>query len=148
VAILQVNWDPDRRTLRQFGLLCLAVFGLIGAWIQWRHSFLFWDMNAGTAERTSFVLWAVAGACGLATFAAPRALHALHTGLTLVALPIGFVISHVLLGFLFYGMFSFIGLIFRLIRRDPLTRTLERGSGTYWVPRQPVTDMRQYYRQY
>ena len=76
MALLDVNWNPDRRTLRQFGLLSVAVFGGLGAWIHFRHSFMFWNMGPGTAELTSYVLWVVSGSCGLATFLAPKALHA------------------------------------------------------------------------
>jgi hypothetical protein len=41
-----------------------------------------------------------------------------------------------------------VGLLFRLMGRDPLQRRLEPAAASYWQPREQVTDLRRYYRQY
>jgi Saxitoxin biosynthesis operon protein SxtJ len=51
-----------------------------------------------------------------------------------VATTLGWINSRILLGLMFYGVFTPYNFIGRLIRRDPLDR---RGAGraSYWVPR-------------
>ena len=49
---------------------------------------------------------------------------------------------------LFYGVFTPIGLFFRLIGRDPLHRRFQPEADTYWVARRPATDVRRYFRQF
>jgi hypothetical protein len=48
----------------------------------------------------------------------------------------------------FYGLFTPMGLLFRLIGRDPLNRRFDPTAQTYWTPHQTVTDGRRYFRQF
>ena len=148
MSMVQIDWNPDRKTLRQFGFILAGLLVVLGTWIHFRHAFLFWDFAAETAERTSTVLWSIAAAVGALAAIAPGAVRPIHILITIVALPIGFVISHVLLAFMFFGVLGLAGLVFRLLRRDPLTRSFDPECATYWAPRTPVSDMKQYYRQY
>ncbi len=50
-------------------------------------------------------------------------------GLTLIAAPIGFVISHVFLAVIYYLVITPIGLIFRLTGRDAIGRKIDRNLG-------------------
>ena len=68
--------------------------------------------------------------------------------LTAVSLPIGFVVSHIVMAVMFYVILTPVGLVFRLIGRDPLQRRFDRQAASYWVPRERVTDPRRYYRQF
>ncbi len=147
MAMIEINWSPDRRTLRNFGLIALAAFGGFGAWIFARHHFLFFDFSPAAAERTAYVLWGAAGLCGLLAAAAPAALRPLYLGLTFLALPIGFVLSYVILGIVFYGLFTLMALVFRLIGRDAMTRRFDRDAKTYWVRKGPAPEVARYFRQ-
>jgi hypothetical protein len=64
------------------------------------------------------------------------------------AYPIGFVVSHLLLGVIFYGVFTAIGLLMRLFSYDPLQRRLRTGESSYWTPIQSVTNKAEYFRQF
>ena len=86
-------------------------------------------------------------ACGVLAVVAPRALRWLNVALTLLALPIGIVVSHVILAALFYLLFTPVALFFRLIGRDLMHRRLDPSAETYWVRRKPVTDVKRYLRQ-
>jgi hypothetical protein len=61
----------------------------------------------------------------------------------------GWVMNRVLLGIVFFVLFTLTGLVIRLIGRDVLQRDFRRRAGTYWVPRpeRPVTPER-YERQF
>ena len=93
-------------------------------------------------------VWAAAALCGLLALAAPALLRPVYVALTAISLPIGFVLSHVIMAVFFYLIFTPLGLLFRAMGRDPLCRTIERDAKSYWVRREPVTDARRYFRQF
>ena len=50
--MLDINWKPSTKELRQFAALCLVIFGGIGAWGAYRHGFeghAKWFLIAGAA---------------------------------------------------------------------------------------------------
>ena len=61
--------------------------------------------------------------------------------------PIGWVLSHILLGVVFYFVVLPIGLLLRLARYDPLTRKFDQKVTSYWIEREPSSDPRKYFRQ-
>ena len=67
----------------------------------------------------------------------PRAMRPIYVGWMVLAFPIGWTISQVILALMFYGLFTPIGLIFRLIGRDPLHRARQPGWSRTGPPRQP-----------
>ncbi len=146
--MIEVNWNPDRRSLRWFGLICLFAFGLLGTWVHFRHSILFWDLSPAAARLVARGLWVLSAVGGTAAALAPRALLPLYTGLTLISFPIGYVVSHVVLALFFYGVFLPIGLSLRLLGKDPLTRKFEPDAESYWSVRRPVESVRRYYHQF
>ena len=148
MALIEINWNPDRRQLRGFGVIAFIAFGAIGSWIYFRHGILGISLTPHTAVPLGYALWTLGGLCGLGSLAAPWALRPLYLTLTVVSMPIGFVVSHVLMGLLFYVVITPIGLIFRLLGRDPLCRAFDPTAKSYWVGREVVTDVKRYYRQF
>ncbi len=148
MAIIEINWKPDRRHLREFGCAAAIAFAAIGAWIFFRHSLPVIRMNARAAHVAAYVFWAAAAACGVLAAAAPPALRPLYIGLTLAGLPIGWVVSHVVLAAVFYLVLTPIGLVMRLMGRDPLQRRRKDEADTYWVRREPPADAKRYFRQF
>jgi hypothetical protein len=47
------------------------------------------------------------------------------------------IVSPVVLGIMFYGMFAPMGWVMRLAGRDVLKRCFDRSARTYWVEREP-----------
>lgn len=148
MALVEVNWNPQGRQLRTFGLAGAVVLGALGGLILWRRSFFGVAMEPGTARTVAIALWAVGGAFGLLAAALPKALLYPYVALTAASLPIGWALSHAVMGLIYYGMITPLGLIFRLLGRDPLERKLEPERASYWAPREQVTDPRRYYRQF
>jgi hypothetical protein len=83
--------------------------------------------------------------CSLVTL---RAARILYLALTLAALPIGFVVSFLLLAAFYFLLLTPVGLLFRLIRRDPLRRTFDRSAASYWMLRRPATNKNRYFHQF
>ena len=65
-----------------------------------------------------------------------------------LAFPIGWTVSLIMLAILYYGLFTPIGLVFRLIGRDALQRSRRPGLETYWTPKPTTTDPRRYFKQF
>jgi hypothetical protein len=137
MSIVEVNWNPDRRQLQQFALLWLGFFAVVGAYCLW----------ANGAERAAIVFWIVA-AMGLVSYFVPYLLRPVYIVWMALALPVGWVISHLLLAIVFYGVFTPIGLAMRIVGYDPMTRRLDRSADSYWVPHDASDDASCYFKQY
>ena len=114
---------PSIRMLRQFGAL-LAVVSLSMA--AWRGS------HGGDWRALAAVAVMAAGV----TLVRPQALRPVFVGWMMLAFPIGWVVGRVALAIIFFGVFMPVGMVLRLIGRDPLRR--HRAEGTYWTPRPPT----------
>jgi hypothetical protein len=148
MALLDVNWRPDRRQLRWFAAAGAVVFAGVGTWVFFRRSLFGLELADGPARTVGIVLWCAAGAFAAGGAAAPRALLPAYWTLTAIGLPIGFVLSHVILAGVFYGVFTPVALVFRLIGRDALHRRFEPNARSYWVRRRPAGDVKRYFRQF
>jgi hypothetical protein len=130
--------NPSSKMLRQFAVLWILFFGAIA----YRQYFMRGDawLGAGLAG-----LAVVVGTLGLLQ---PRWIRPIFVGWMILAFPIGWVISHVILGILYYGLFTFVGLIFKLIGRDALSRRRPATVTSYWIEQPPVRPIRSYFRQF
>lgn len=134
--MISPNWYPDRRQLRQFAVICLFGFGLFGL-MAWRWT------GSWTA---AIVLWSIGAAALVVGVPFPNAVRLLYVALTALALPIGWLVSQILLRALFYLVFTPLGLLFRMMGRDPL-RLRRPAAESYWLVRVQRTDALSYYRQ-
>ncbi len=148
MALIKINWRPERQALRGFGWIGLVAFGALGTWIYFRHTVFGFALSESAANRTAYILWALSVACGLLAAVAPNALRPLYVGMSAVSLPIGLVVSHVVMALLFYGLFTPVAFVFRLMGRDPLDRRFDPTAESYWVERKQIEDPLRYYRQF
>ena len=66
-----------------------------------------------------------------------------------IAHAIGFVMTTLILGALFYLMFGVIGIILRILRKDILDKAIDKTKASYWIQRKPVVfDKNSYQRQF
>lgn len=138
MAVIQINRNPSRRELRQFGFVWLGflvLFGLI-AWLK------FENRTAAT------VLWALAVVVPIIGWLVPAFMRIVFVGLSYAAFPIGYVVSHVILAAVYYLVLTPVGLALRVFRYDPMHRALKPDQDSYWVEREPEPDPKQYFRQY
>lgn len=147
MSLIRIDWNPPPRTLRTFGLICLAAFPLLGLLAYFRVlAFSLLSENASTP--VAIVFGSIGAVSGLLAFARPALLKPLFVGMSLIAAPIGLVVSTTLLMLLYYLVLTPISLVFRLIGRDAMHRTPDRSATTYWIERQAPTDMKRYFRQF
>lgn len=145
--LVQLNLRPDVKQLRQFGLIALGAFAVIGGVILWRGGLFGLDLGSA-ARPMAYVLWALGVVSAGFSLVLPKANRPLFVVLALVAYPIGLVVSHVVLALLFFGILTPVALVFRLIGRDPLERRFEPERESYWVDVPEVSDTESYFRQF
>jgi hypothetical protein len=133
-----IPFDPPRKTLRQFAGLCLGIFGALA---------LYQGLARGRTT-LAMVLAGLALTVGPIGLIWPRAVRPVFVGWMVLAFPIGWVISRLMLAFTFYGLITPVALIFRLIGRDVLERRFEPARGSYWTPKVLPDDPRRYFRQF
>ena len=65
-----------------------------------------------------------------------------------IACCIGIVLGNVLMGIVFYVVVTSVGLIMRLLNRDPLRRRIDKDADTYWLDVEKTEDPVRYFRQF
>ncbi len=136
--MIDVEWKPEDRILRQFSIVALIGFGLIGVLVGWKTG----------AWWVSSIFWGVGALAFLTGLVWERGVLPLYIVMMAIALPIGLIISNLVLIFLFYGLFTPVALFFKLTGRDPLHRKLEPEKDSYWIAREEDSPAKSYYRQF
>jgi hypothetical protein len=139
VAVIEANRNPSRRELNLFGFIWMGFFLLVagGLWLKLH------------APSVPVALAALAVAVPVLGWAAPSFMRVVYVGLSYMAWPIGFVVSHVLLGAVYYLLVTPIGLIMRAVGYDPMHRRFDPEAPSYWVERDGgERDPRSYFRQF
>ena len=130
------DWNPTPRQLRQFAVAVLGVLLLLALGI-WRR----------TGSLSSALIPVLLGALiALLGFLVPRAVRPLFRLLTLVTLPIGYLVSEILLRLVFYGVLTPLGVAFRMAGRDVLRLKRDRAK-SYWQQAKQQKDASAYFRQ-
>jgi len=138
MALIDVNWNPPPRQLRQFAGLFLVVFGGLGTLAYFDDKRLL----------VSQILWGLSAVVGITGLIFPPLVRPVYVVMMAVALPIGFVVSSVLMVVIYYLILTPIGLAMRLFGYDPLRRRSRDAVKSFWIARPRTTDVRRYFRQY
>jgi len=135
--MIAIQWNPSTKQLRQFaGIWFPAFCGLVG-----------WSIGNKTGHWSEVEIgWVLAGLLSVGGLVLPALIRPIFVGLILLTFPIGWVVSHLLLGLIFYGVVTPIGLILRISGHDPLQ--LKKPSGnSVWKTSVGKTDATRYLRQ-
>jgi hypothetical protein len=134
--VITPSWSPSRRELRTFAAICLPGFGLVGFVL---------GQAAGLAH-AAYAAWGLALLVPPLGFAFPRAVRPLYVAMLALALPIGWLLSEILVRAIYYGVLTPIALVFRLAGRDALQRKRPQVDSywrTYESPREVSDAFRQ-----
>jgi len=117
--------STDAAQLRKFGLLVGGIFGAIGLW----------PIVRGAGPRS----WAlIAGVLLiLPALLAPRILAPVYRIWMTVGEALGWINTRIVLGVVFYGLITPMGLIRRLRTEDPMRRRHDPSAESYRVPKPP-----------
>jgi hypothetical protein len=145
--LVQLDFRPDSKQLRQFGFIALAAFGFLGGLILWKGG-LFGFPFGSAARPIAVGLWGLGALSAFLSLVWPQGNRPLFVGLSLLAFPIGFVLSHVVLAVLFFGVLTPVGLLFRLFGHDLLDRSFDKDRKSYWVDLPETIRQGDYFRQF
>lgn len=138
MALIDVNNDPSPKDLRVFGLLLPLFFAVFGWAIGHRSG----------SETAASAVWAAGAGVVLVYLVQPRVRRSVFVGWSYLTYPIAWVVSHVILGAVYFLVVTPIGLLVRRLREDPIERQWDRAAPSYWVPREAERDVRRYFRQF
>jgi hypothetical protein len=121
-----MNQQPTKKDLRQFGLMVGGVFSVIGSWpVVFRSE--------------SPRLWAIILGGVLIVLGAilPQSLKQVYYGWMKLGHVLGWVNTRILLGIIFYGLITPMGLVMRLMGKDSMQLAFRQDATTYRVVRAP-----------
>jgi hypothetical protein len=127
---------PPSRVLRQFAGLWLIFFVGLAAW-RW---------FGGRQDSWAVGLASAGVVIGLAGMAVPAIVRPIFTGWMIAAFPIGWTVSRVVLGVVFFLVVTPIAWVFRMTGRDLLGRR-RASKSTYWTHKRQPAGMADYLRQ-
>jgi hypothetical protein len=139
MSIVQINTSPTRRQLNQFGFIWLGFLALFGV-------IAYFKFNSPEIAR---FLWIAAVVVPVVGWLVPAFMRLVFLGLSYLAWPIGFVVSHVVLAVVYYLVLAPIGLLTRLFGYDSMKRRFDPDAESYWIERSPeAVDPKRYFRQF
>ena len=133
----EVTASPGNKLLRQFAGLCLVIFGGLAAYRAWR----------GQIDALTIVMGVAGVVIGLLGLVWPAAVRWVYTGWMIVAFPIGWVVSHVILAAIFGLVFLPVAVIFKLMGRDELRLRRRPAASSFWTTKAAPASAREYFRQ-
>jgi hypothetical protein len=139
MSLVEINWNPERRQLCNFGISALAASVVI--------SLLLYTLK-GLGMQWVFVIFGIGVAIFLSSLISAKLTRIIYLGLMLVTLPVGWVVSFILLALFYFLLLTPLGLIFRLVGRDALCRKFDPSAGTYWLSRRPPDRVDRYFHQF
>jgi hypothetical protein len=77
----------------------------------------------------------------------PTLLRPVFISAMVVTFPLGWLVSHLLLLALFFGLFTPLALVFRIFGRDALALRMRPEYKTYWTDKPAALGVRSYFRQ-
>jgi hypothetical protein len=131
-----VSFSPSPSTLRWFGALCsLFLAALAGR-----------EVLIAGSPTVAFAAFAASLAVLVIALVWPALLRRVFVGSMVLLFPVNWLVSHLLLGCVYYCVFTPLGLFFKLMRRDALGRTLQRERESYWIDKPAASDAARYFR--
>ncbi len=132
-----IQTKPSIHVLRQFAAAWLVFFLLLAANQIWRRG----HIPAGRAL-------AVVALIGIIGLIKPNALRWLYVAASVVAFPIGWVVSQIMLAVLFYVVVTPMGFFWRGRGRDVLQLRPKKQQSTFWITRDTEPPPERYLKQF
>ena len=111
----------EKQEIKKFGMGLTAFLCLIGGW----------QFYKGHASISGWFFGFGGLAIALAFFS-PLVLKPLYKVLTTISSAVGWVNTRILLGIIFYLIFTPIGVFSRLIKKDLLDESIDKNAKSYW----------------
>jgi hypothetical protein len=139
MALIEVNWNPEKKDLRSFGWIGLVACCILAGLLY---------LLKGLAIKWICVIIAVGFVIFISSLVCLTITRLIYVGLTAITLPIGMAVSFLVLTLFFYLIITPVGLVFRLIGRDSMKRKFDSNVDSYWVEHRPTQKLERYFHQF
>jgi len=139
MSLVTINWKPNRKELRDFGLAAVVMLTIIALLLHWIKGLgTSWTLGICGAGLLIFIISRID----------VRPIKPVYVTLMLLTAPIGWVVSFIIMAVFYYLVITPTGLFFRLIGRDSLHRKFDRTASTYWVSHRKTDSVKRYFNQF
>ena len=139
MSLVEIDWHPKQKQLQNFGKIALLITAIIS---------LLLHVLKGISIPWALAIFAVGFTIFLISMISSRLTGMIYVVLTAVTFPIGLVASFTLLAIFYFLLLAPLGLIFRLMGRDPLCRKFDPKAKSYWLSKQTPENPEQYLHQF
>jgi len=139
MPLIEIDWNPKSKQLQNFGKIALAASVIIS---------LLLYLLKGVAIQWLLIICAFGFMVFIISMISLKLTKIIYLGMILLTMPIGWVVSFILMAAVYFLMLAPLGLIFRLIGRDPLCRRFDPTAESYWMSRRPPKGLEQYFHQF
>ncbi len=136
--MIDLDINPDCKKLRSFAWVSTFVFAVVAFMLHRDESGKWIQIVAASFACYSFF-------CAMIS---PGLVRPLYVILTVLAFPIGWISSNIILMLLYYGMILPVGVLLRFFGKDPVDKRFKDGAISSWVPKKQDLDRKRYYNQY
>lgn len=141
--MIKLDLNPAPHIIKQFAWFAVIGMGLLGfaalkftVGFAWDHPVFLTAIGIGVVQLLLFL-------AGVSIMS-----RALFVVLSVAFVPIGFVLSHVMLAAIYYLVLTPIALVFRLIGRDVIGKKLDKNAKSYWHERSGDRPAASYFKLY
>jgi hypothetical protein len=139
MSLVKIDWNPESKQLQNFGKIALVATTLIS---------LLLYLLKGVAIQWALIIFGFGFFVFIISLLSLKLTKVIYLGMILLTLPIGYVVSFILMVTFYFLLLTPLGLIFRLIGRDPLNRKFEPNAKSYWLSRRQPKGVEQYFHQF
>ena len=141
--MIKLDLNPPPHIIKQFAWFAVIGMGLLAFAALKRSVGFVWDHPAFLACIGLGVLQLLLFQIGVTGVS-----RALFIVLSVAFVPIGFVLSHILLAGVYYLVLTPIALVFRLTGRDVIGKKLDPNATSYWHERSGLRKPASYFKLY
>jgi hypothetical protein len=136
--MIEMSRKPTTQELRWFGLIMLVFFCAVAAVVYFKLG----------ARVAAFGLIGAGALLALLFYAVGPLRVPMYLAWMRIFFPLGWIVSHAIVAVIYYLIVTPIGLIMRVVGRDPMRRRFDRSAKSYWVATRRDGNLSQYFRQY
>ncbi len=131
----QISSSATIKQIRQFGLLVGIVLVAVGSWQLYRQTY----------PIVRIILWSIGGFLFAGGLLWPQILKPLYVFWMLLAHMLSWVNTRIILGVIFYLIFTPIALVMRIAQRDGLQKKINKNTSSYWTQRTAPENIKEHF---
>jgi hypothetical protein len=141
----EINWQPQAPELRKFAWSLILGFPVIAGIFFCAK----WIKGHAMPEPQFFLLLGGIGAAvGLLCMVLPVVARPLYFVWYALAACVGLIMANLIFTLMFYGIFTPLGLVMRLLGRDGLNLRWKKTAASHWIDVPPAPPAERYFSQY